>query len=71
MSNSKDHMFQVIEQLHIISTEQKLKLAPGKSFFAVLKVIFLGHEIGYNTSKPIQSKVASIHKLPSPTAKLP
>ena len=36
----------------------------------LLKVKFLGHEIGYNTIKPIHSKVAAIHKIPSHTGKV-
>ena len=60
LSNSKEHVFQHIEQLHIISTKNNLKLAPEKSFFMLLKVKFLGHEIGYNTIKPIHSKFAAI-----------
>ena len=36
----------------------------------LLKVKFLGHEIGYNTIKPIHSKIAAIHKIPSPTGKV-
>ena len=63
-------MFQLIEQLHIISTKNNLKLATEKSFFMLLKVKFLGHEIGYNTIKPIHSKIAAIHKIPSPTGKV-
>ena len=67
LSDSKEHMFQLIEQLHIISTKNYFKLAPEKSFFMLLKVKFLGHEIGYNTIKPIHSKIAAIYKIPSPT----
>ena len=63
-------MFQLIEQIHIISTENHLKLAPENSFFMLLKIKFLGHEIGYNTIKPIYSKIAAIHKIPSPTGKV-
>ena len=70
LSNSKEHMFQLIEQLHLISTKHNLKLAPEKSFFMLLKIKFLGHEIGYNTTKPIHSKIAAIHKIPSPTGKV-
>ena len=70
LSDSKEHMFQLIEQLHVISTKNNLKLAPEKSFFMLLKVKFLGHEIGYNTIKPIHSKIAAIHKIPSPTGKV-
>ena len=70
LSDSKEHMFQLIEQLHIISTKNNLKLAPENSFFMLPKVKFLGHEIGYNTIKPIHSKTAAIHKIPSPTGKV-
>ena len=66
LSDSKEHMFQLIEQLHVISTRNSLKLAP-ESFFMLIKVKFLGHEIGYNTIKPIHSKLAAIQKNPSPT----
>ena len=69
LSDSKEHMFQLIEQLHVISTKNNLKLATQKSFFKLLKVNILGHEIGYNTMKPIHSKIAAIHKIPSPTGK--
>ena len=70
LSDSKELMFQHIEQLHIISTKNNLQLAPEKSFFLLLKVKFLGHEIGYNTIKPIHSKIAVINKIPSPTGKV-
>ena len=63
-SDSKEHMFQLIEQLHTISTKHNLELAPEKPSFMLLKVIFLGHEIGYNTIKPIHSKVDAIHQNP-------
>ena len=53
LSDSEEHMFQLIEQLHIISTKNNLKLAPEKSFFMLIKVKFLGHENGYNVVKPI------------------
>ena len=70
LSDSKEHMFQLIEQLHIISTKNNLKLAPEKSFFVFPKVKFLGHEIGYNTIKPKHSKIAALHKILSPTGKV-
>ena len=70
LSNFKEHMFQPIEQLHLISTNYNLKLAPEKSFFMLLRVNILGHEIGYNTIKPIHSKADAIHKTPSPFSKV-
>ena len=63
-------MLQLIEQLHIISTKNTLELAPEKSFFMLLKVKFLGHENGYITIKPIHSKIAAVHKIPSTTGKV-
>ena len=59
-----------MEQLHIINTKNNIKLAPEKSLFMLLKVKFLGHEIGYFTIKPVHSKVAAIHEIPSPTGKV-
>ena len=46
-----------------------MKLAPEKPFL-LLKIKVLGHEIGYNTIKPIHSKIDAIHKLLSPTSKV-
>ena len=46
LSDPKEHMFQLIEQLHNIRTKNNLKLAPEKSFFMLLKVKFVEHEIG-------------------------
>ena len=40
LSNSEEHMFQLIEQLHTISAKNNLKLAPEKSFFMLLKSSF-------------------------------
>ena len=70
LSDSKEHMIQLIEQLHIISTKNNLKLASEKSFFMLLKVKFLGHEVGYNPIEPFLSETATIHKIPSPTGKV-
>ena len=62
-------MFQLIVQLHIICPKNNLELAPEKYFFMLLKVKFLGHDIGYNIIKPILSKIAAIQKILSPTGK--
>ena len=70
LSNSKEHMFQLIEQLHLITTKHNLKLAPEKSFFMLLKVKLLGHEIGCYKTKPIHSNVEAIHEIPSFTSKI-
>ena len=70
LSDCKEHIFQLIEQLHIISTKNNLKLAPEISFFMLPKVKVLGHEIGYNTNKPNHSIIAAIHKISSSTGKV-
>ena len=70
LSNSKEHIFKLIEQLHLIIEKHNLKLAPEKSFFMSLKVKIPGHQIGYNTIKSIHSKIAAIHKNPSPSDKV-
>ena len=36
----------------------------------LLKVNFIGYEIGYNTIKPTHSKVDATHKIHSPTSKV-
>ena len=41
LSDSKEHMFQLIEQLHIISTKNNIKLAPENFFSCSLKSNFL------------------------------
>ena len=40
LSNSKEHMFQLVEQLHIISTKNNLKLAPKNPFSCSSKSSF-------------------------------
>ena len=62
-------MFELIKQLHKVATKKNLKLAPEKSFHMLLKVKFLGHEIGNNTIKPIPSKSEAIKRIPSPKEK--
>ena len=59
-------MFELIKELHKIGTKENLKLAPEKSFYMLLKVKFLAHEIGNNTIKPIPSKIEAIKRIPSP-----
>ena len=44
-------MFELIKELHKLASRENLKLAPKKSFYMLLKVKFLGHEIGNNTKE--------------------
>ena len=69
LADEKQEMFEIIKELLKIATEENLKLAPEKSFYMLLKVKFLGHEIGNNTIKPIPSKIEAIKRIPSPKEK--
>ena len=53
----------------IITLKENLKIALETSFYMLLKVEFLGHEIGKKTIKPIPFKVEAIKKIPSPEEK--
>ena len=57
LEDEKQEMFDFIKELHKKATKENLKLAPEKSFYMLLKVKFLGHEIGNNTIKPIPSNI--------------
>ena len=69
LADEKQEMFELIKELHKIATNEILKLAPEKSFYMLLKVKFLGHEIGNNTIQPIPSKIEAIKRIPSPKEK--
>ena len=69
LANEKQEMFELIKELHTIASRENLKLASEKSFYMLLKVKFLGHEIGNNTIKPIPSKIEAIKRIPSPKEK--
>ena len=69
LADEKQEMFELIKSFHKIATKTNLKVASEKSFFMLLKVKFLGHEIGNNTIKPIPSKIEAIKRIPSPTDK--
>ena len=66
LADEKQEIFELIKELHKIATKENLKRAPEKSFYMLLKVKLLGHEIGNNTIKPIPSKIDAIKKIPSP-----
>ena len=66
LADEKQEMFELIKELHKTATKENLKLAPEKSFYLLLKVKFLGHELGNNTIKPSPSKIEDIKRIPSP-----
>ena len=69
LADEKQEMFDLIKELHKIVTKENLKLAPEKSFYMLLKVKFLGQEIGNNTIRQIPSKIEAIKRIPSPKEK--
>ena len=69
LADEKHEMIGLIKELHKIATKDTLKLAPEKSFYRLLKVKFLGHEIRNNTIKPIPSKIEAFKRIPSPKEK--
>ena len=69
LADEKQEMFELIKELHELATRENLKLAPEKSFYMLLVVKFLGHEIGNNTIKPIPSKIEAIKRMPLPKEK--
>ena len=71
LADEKQEMFELIKELHKIATKENLKLAPEKSLYVcmLLKVKFLGHEMGNNTFKPIPSKIEAIKRILSPKEK--
>ena len=69
LADEKQEMFELIKELHTIATSENLKLAPEKSFYMLLKVNILRHEIGNKTTKPIPSKIEAIKRNPSPKDK--
>ena len=67
----QNNIYFTLSNTYILLVEKNnLKLAPEKSFFMLLIVNFSGHEIDYNTIKPIHSKIAATQKIPSPTGKV-
>ena len=68
-SQTKEEMFNVLEQYHQILQNENLKAAPDKSHFFLTKVKFLGHNIEKKTITPLKSRIDAIQKLQPPTNK--
>ena len=68
-SQTKEEMFNVLEQYHQILQNENLKAAPDKSHFFLTKVKFLGHNIERKTITPLKSRLDAIQKLQPPTNK--
>ena len=67
LADEKQEILELIKELHKIATRENLKLAAEKSFYMLLEVKFVGHEIGNNTIKPIPSKIEAIKRITKET----
>ena len=63
LADKKDEMYELNKELHKIAAKENPKLAPEKSFYMLLKVKLLGHEIGNTTIKPIPSTIEAIKRI--------
>ena len=70
LSNSKNYMFQFIEQLHILSTKTVLNSLLKNNFLSFFKLDFPDMKLVTIQLKPIHSKIAVNHKIPSSTGKV-
>ena len=68
-SQNKNGMFRVINEYHTILRKASLKAAPGKTFFLLKKVKFLGHVISPEGIQPIAKPVKDLKNLKSPESK--
>ena len=68
-SQTKEEMFNVLENYHKILQNENLKAAPDKSHFFLTRVKFLGHNIERKTITPLKSRIDAIQKLQAPTNK--
>ena len=68
-SQTKDEMFKIWEQYHLILKNENMKVAPDNSHFFLTRVKFLGHIIERNTLTPLKSRIDAIQKLQPPTNK--
>ena len=64
-----DTMLQTLTQYHNILENENLKAAPDKSFFFLVSVKFLGHQIQNNHIYPLKSKTDGFLKLQRPRNK--
>ena len=71
LSNSEEHMFQLIEQHHAISTNHNLKLDPEKSFSMLPKVKFLDMKLVITQFNLCTQKLMHFTKFPLLLVNLP
>ena len=70
LSDSKEHMFQLIDNYALLVEKTILNWLLKNPFSCLLKLIFLDMKLVTNTNKPIHSKIAAIHKILRPIGKV-
>ena len=65
-TTSYEKMFETLTEYHKILLKENLKAAPGKSYFMLKKVKFLGHIIEDKKVKPLTSRIDGFQKLEPP-----
>ena len=68
-SQTKAEMFSIINEYHTLLRKAGLKAAPGKTFFFLKKIKFLGHVISPDGIQPIAKRVDALRNLKSPQSK--
>ena len=68
-SQNKKEMFTVIKDYHRLLRKAGLKAVPGKTFFFLWKVKFLGHVISPEEIQPIAKRLKDLKNLKSPEGK--
>ena len=68
-SQTRGEMFTIINEYHNILRKAGLEAAPGKTFFFLKKVKFLGHVISPDGIQPIAKRVDALRNLKSPQSK--
>ena len=56
-------MLKLIQQLHDIATNRNWRVALENPFFMLLILVYLRHDNGLNTIKPIQSESTAIQQI--------
>ena len=68
-SQTKHEMFKILFKYHQILLKENMKAAPGKSYFFLNRVKFLGQIIDGNKITPLKSQIDAILKLQPPSNK--
>jgi hypothetical protein len=69
MTDTKEEMFNAIDEFHDLLRQSGMKAAPDKTEFFQTKVKYLGHIISGKGISPVESRVKALKEMKSPTNK--